>query len=231
MRIERSFVERIPRNPLFSAAGRFMDRLLRGFLAVKIGIKLRLPLFSILLLAGCGVKNEVCYENENISFREIAADRCPDDPTFLPRLRALNPGADNPKGVDQQNFGILSDLMSGVCVLEPPCQVRIPAPETRPEPIILPPPPAPEPRDVAEEVREQRDVYEAPADAGTEIADAAPAPDALTIPPTLPDAATATEDAARRRDARQRENGGGRDNGTTLSDAGRPDRSFGVGGP
>jgi hypothetical protein len=233
IRVDRAIVDRTRRNSLLSRFGRLADRLLRGFLAIKLSIKLRLPLFGIMLLAGCGAKDEKCYKNGGISFREIAADLCPHDPNYERALRELNPGVSSPKEADQQWF---PRLKGGVCILTPPCLVREPEteirPETRPEPIILPPPPpppAPELRDVVE-IREERDVYEAPADAG-----AAPAPDASTIPPTLTDAATedtaSPEDAARRRDAQRRENGGGRDNGTTLSDAGRPDRSFGVGGP
>ena len=235
IRVDRAVVDRTHRNSLLSRFGRLADRLLRGFLAIKMSIKLRLPLFGILLLAGCGTKSQKCYENENINFREIATDVCSHDPTYETRLRALSYGVERPKMADQQGIlfpGILSDKLSGVCVLLPPCPERQPVPEIRPETFTPspPPPPAPEPRDVVE-TREERDVYEAPADAG-----AAPAPDALTIPPTQTDAATedaaSPEDAARRRDAvRQRENGGGRDNGTTPSDAGRPDRSFGVGGP
>jgi len=244
IRVDRAIVDRTRRNSLLSRFGRLADRLLRGFLAIKLSIKLRLPLCGILLLAGCGVKSQRCYENENLSFKEIAADVCPHDPTYEASLRALNYGVERPKMADQQGIlfpGILSDKLSGVCVLLPPCPEREPATETRPGPVILPPPPpppTPEIRDVVE-VREERDVYEAPADAGAEVA--APAPDASTIPPTLPDAASAIEDAAPeaegdariRRDAIRppRDNGGARDNGTPLSDAGRPDRSFGVGGP
>jgi len=221
IRVDRAVVDRTHRNSLLSRFGRLADRLLRGFLAIKMSIKLRLPLFGILLLAGCGTKSQKCYENENINFREIATDVCSHDPTYETRLRALSYGVERPKMADQQGIlfpGILSDRMSGVCVLLPPCPERQPVPEIRPETFTPPPPPppAPEPRDVVE-TREERDVYEAPADAGTEIADAAPAPDALTIPPTLPDAATATEDAARRRDAIRPP----RDAGISPRDAGR----------
>ena len=226
MRIERSFVDRMRRNTTLSSVRRFFDSLLRRSLAVVLGIKLRLPAMALLVLAGCGAKNEKCYENGNISFPEIAADRCPDDPNYLTNLINLNPGGERPKMVDRQNFGILSDLMSGVCVLEPPCQVRIPATETRPGPNILPPPPpppAPEPRDVAEEVREQRDVYEAPADAGADVvAEAVPdVPAMADIPEMVDTTPEAVRDARRDAIRPPRDNGGSRDAGVSPRDGRR----------
>ncbi|MFA4904886.1 MAG: hypothetical protein WC645_00030 [Candidatus Margulisiibacteriota bacterium] len=210
IRPDRAVVVSARRRTFLSSVVHLADRLIRGFLAVKLSIKLRLPLFGIMLLAGCGAKNERCYENGDLSFKAIAADLCPNDSSYENALRKLNYGVQSPKEADLQWF---STKREGVCVAVPPCLVREPAPEIKPEPILTP---APEPRDVVEEAREQRDVYEAPADAGAEISDAAPAPDASTIPPTLLDAAAITEDAtaediARRRDAQRRENGAGRD--------------------
>lgn len=215
IRADRAVVDSARRRTLLSSVVRLADRLIRGFLAVKLSIKLRLPLFGIMLLAGCGVKNERCYENGNISFKEIAADLCPHDPTYEIKLKGLNYGVERPKLADRQNFGILSDLMSGVCILPPPCPESEPAPEIRPEPIILPPPPTPEIRDVVELIRE------APADAGATPPSDAVAMDASAEASAEADAAT--EDIARRRDAQRRENGNGRETGTQPSDAGRPE--------